>query len=120
MGEVFLQEDESGGRDILGLQVDTASRVQGMASGDQILMTRSVSDNARAVLRSEDIPEVCNLSWQDYGAYKIKGVDHPIGICEIGEREKAFLSTPADREKAKSISTEDEDLVKGWRPYAGV
>src|SRR4029077_5569922 len=42
----------------LGLQVDTAARVTSLAGADQILLTRFAFDNARQVLRAEEIVEL--------------------------------------------------------------
>ncbi|MBE7561200.1 protein kinase, partial [bacterium] len=117
MGEVFIQagQDESW-RDILGIQVDTASRVMSLAAGGQILLTRAVFDNARAVLRGEELAGVGPLTWLDHGPYEIKGVEEPLSICEVGETGHAPLSPPADSAKAHRCCTPDQEPVLGWRP----
>lgn len=120
MGEVFIQEkQEAGAMDVLGLQVDTASRVMSLASGGQVLMTRSVFDNSRAVLRGEEMAGIGGISWLEHGAYRFKGVDHPYGICEVGEEGLAPLAPPPDSEKVRRVVSADEEPVLGWRPAVG-
>ncbi len=117
MGEVFIQEkQDAGGMDVLGIQVDTASRVMSLASGGQTLMTRSVFDNSRTVLRGEEFAGLAEIAWLEHGAYRFKGVDHPYGICETGEAGYASLTPPADSEKAHRVVSADQEPVLGWRP----
>ncbi len=121
MGEVFVHRENNEGRvrDILGLQVDTASRIMSLAQGEQTLMSRSVFDNARSVLKNNAIPNLNPLSWLSHGPYILKGVEDAIEICEAGEKGLAVLSAPPDSEKAKSIAPSDNNLVVGWRPSPG-
>ncbi|MBE7558487.1 protein kinase [bacterium] len=117
MGEVFIQEkQEAGAMDVLGIQVDTASRVMSLASGGQTLLTRSVFDNSRTVLRGEEFVGLGEISWLEHGAYRFKGVDHPFGICEVGETTHAPLAPPTDSEKAHRVVSADQEPVLGWRP----
>lgn len=87
--------------DLNGIQVDTAARIQSLATGDQILMSRFVYDNAKQMLEGQEIPGLEEVVWKRYGAYEMKGVAEPIEICEVGEKGYAVLKAPADSEKAK-------------------
>jgi ankyrin repeat protein/class 3 adenylate cyclase/tRNA A-37 threonylcarbamoyl transferase component Bud32 len=117
MGEVFIEKQgDSKIQDILGIQVDTASRVMSLAKGQQILLTRSVFDNARIVLRGEEITKVSKLSWMSHGPYRIKGIEELLEICEVGEEGLALLSPPTDSEKAQRFISSEAEPVLGWRP----
>jgi class 3 adenylate cyclase len=89
--------------DLNGIQVDTAARIQSLATGDQILMSRFVYDNAKQMLEGQEIPGLDEISWKRYGYYEMKGVAEPIEICEVGENGYAILKPPADSEKAKRV-----------------
>ena len=118
MGEVFIETGEEAlkKRDILGIQVDAASRVMLLAIGGQTLMTRSVFDNARAVLRGEDIEGLGVLAWMNHGYFKAEGVEEPFEICEVGEEGKAPLSPPPSRGKVQRFIIPDLEPVIGWQP----
>ena len=118
MGEVFIDRtrEEKGRQDVLGIQVDSASRVMDLGVGGQILMTRSVFDNARAVLRGVEIPELAALSWLNHGFYSAKGVEEPFELCEVGEEGVAPLTPPANSHKAQRFIIPDFEPVIGWHP----
>lgn len=86
LGEVVVQDEDGSGRpkDLFGIQVDTCARVMSLGDGDQIVMTRSVFDNARQVLKGQDIEGVGELSWMNHGPYVMKGVEDPLEVCEVG------------------------------------
>lgn len=118
MGEVFFSSkpDLERPKDILGFQVDTAARIMGLANADQILLSKSVFDNARVVLRSEEIPVQNELSWLNHGPYRLSGIEDPLEICEVGEVEHAPLSVPPDSAKARRVIAHDQSLDLRWRP----
>jgi WD40 repeat protein/serine/threonine protein kinase/class 3 adenylate cyclase len=118
LGEVFIEEEPEGSlrRDVLGMQVDTASRAMSLGVGGQVLMTRSVFDNARTILRGEALAGLAALSWLSHGFYTVKGIEEPIEICEVGEEGSAPLQPPADSEKARRYVTPAAEPVLGWRP----
>ncbi len=91
--------------DLNGIQVDTAARIQSLATGDQILMSRFVYDNAKQMLEGQEVPGLEEIVWKRYGYYEMKGVAEPIEICEVGEKGYAILKAPADSEKAKRART---------------
>jgi WD40 repeat protein/class 3 adenylate cyclase/tRNA A-37 threonylcarbamoyl transferase component Bud32 len=118
MGEVFIDPGEEGARkrDVLGIQVDAASRVMLLAVGGQILMTRSVFDNARAVLRGVDIPGLRSLTWLNHGFFRAQGVEEPFEVCEVGEEDAAPLAPPPNTNKAQRFIIPDLEPVVGWQP----
>ena len=90
VGEVLIRATgESGGKhDLFGIQIDTCARVMSLAKGGQILMTRSVFDSARQVLKGEKIEGIGPLSWVSHGHYLLKGGEEPIEIFEVAERSE--------------------------------
>ncbi|MBI4662030.1 MAG: HEAT repeat domain-containing protein [Verrucomicrobia bacterium] len=124
IGEVVIEErpDLAKPKDLYGLQVDICARVMSLAEGDQILMTRSAFDNARQVLKGQEIQgsnRLQGLQWLNHGPYLLKGVEEPLEICEVGEVGAAVLKPPADSEKVRRYVSGDAELVLGWRPALG-
>jgi len=117
-GEVFIEEQSGPGatKNLFGMQVDTAARVMSLAGAGQTLMTRFVFDNARQVLKGQDLPGIGELLWLSHGPYLLKGVEEPLDICEAGEVGKAPLKPPGDSEKAHRYVSADGEPVLGWRP----
>ncbi len=117
-GEVVIEDTEGGtkAKDLYGLQVDTCARIMSLAQANQILMTRFVFDNARQVLRGQDVEGVGALSWLNHGPYLLKGVEEPLEICEVGETGKGPLTPPASSEKARRHVSDESEPVLGWRP----
>jgi pSer/pThr/pTyr-binding forkhead associated (FHA) protein len=113
MGEVYIKRDQATSliRDILGMQVDVAHRIMSLAGGNQTLVTSSVFDNARAVLRGEELNDFHPVLWKNHGPYRIKGLEEPWDVCEVGEKGLAPLSPPADSEKAKRYISPDSEPV---------
>ena len=99
-----------------GIHVDTCARLMSLGRGDQILMTRFVFDNARQVLRGQDVEGVGPLSWLNHGPYLLKGVEEPLEVCEVGEAGKGALTPPTSSEKARRHVTDESEPVLGWRP----
>jgi WD40 repeat protein/serine/threonine protein kinase/class 3 adenylate cyclase len=120
-GEVFMEDHEQSRKpmDLYGIQVDSSSRVMSLAQGNQILLTRFVFDNARQLLKGEEIENVGALSWLNHGPYLMKGVEEAMEICEVGEAGLSHLARPADSEKAHRHITAESEPVLGWRPAAG-
>jgi len=75
-----------------------------LAQGGQILMTRSVFDNARQSLKGGEIAGIEGLSWLNHGLYRLKGLDEPVEICEVRAGDAGPVTAPASSEKAS-----------GWR-----
>ena len=118
VGEVFVEQNENADQtvDLYGIQVDSSARVMSLAQGNQILMTRFAFDNARQVLRGQDIDGLGQLSWLNHGLYVMKGVEEPMEICEVGEVGLGQLTAPPNSEKAARQLSGDDEAVLGWRP----
>jgi tetratricopeptide (TPR) repeat protein/class 3 adenylate cyclase/tRNA A-37 threonylcarbamoyl transferase component Bud32 len=118
VGEVWIEEHEGTGKaqDLYGLQVDTCARVQSLGQGDQILLSRFPFDSARQALKGEELPGIGALSWLNHGPYRMKGVEEPLEICEVGEAGQARLRQPPDSEKAHRFISAESEPVLGWRP----
>ena len=121
VGEVIIEErpDAAKPKDLYGIQVDTCARVMSLGEAYQILLTRAAFDNARQVLKGQDIERLGPLSWLNHGPYILKGVEEPLEICEAGETEAASLRPPPDSEKVHRHVSPDSEPVLGWRPAIG-
>ncbi|MBI2927584.1 MAG: protein kinase [Verrucomicrobia bacterium] len=120
VGEVVIEQEASAAspKDLYGIHVDICARVMGLAGANQILLTRSAFDNARAALRGEDLPGVGELRWANHGPYLLKGIDEPVEICEVRAAE-GTLTPPATTEKAHRHVSPEAEPVLGWRPALG-
>jgi class 3 adenylate cyclase len=119
VGEVSIEEHEGTGkaRDLYALQVDTCARVQSLGQADQILLSRFPFDSARQALKGEELHGIGALSWLNHGPYRMKGVEEPLEICEVGEEGKARLRQPPDSEKAhRSCPLTANRCLGGGRP----
>jgi hypothetical protein len=84
------------------------------------LLTRAVFDNARQVLKGEDIEGVGQLEWLNHGPYLLKGLDEPVEVCEVREAgQEQAPGPPTTSEKAQRQVRPDEEPVLGWRPAVG-
>lgn len=119
-GQVVVERHDEGGKamDIYGLQVSTAARIMDLAKGGQVLCSRAVFDDARAILRADDLKELATVAWRNHGPYRFKGVEDSYEICEVGEEGQAPLAAPAATGKSWPADRSEEEL--GWRPAVGV
>lgn len=120
MGEILEKPDGS----VVGLAIDLANRVQSLAEPRQILLTRAAYDDARQFIRHHpaccDEEELPDLQWKAHGPYRIKGLEEPVDIFEVGAEGAAPLQPPQDSEKAVRAVRPDEEENYGWRPAAGL
>ena len=112
----YLKEGER--TRIVGLPVDTAARFMGLAQPGQILLTRTVFENARQYLRTfDDDPQgPAELRWNAYGYYAFKGLEDPLEVFEVGLPGLSPLTPPPDSDKALRVATAGGD--PDWRPAA--
>lgn len=118
MGEVTVAR-ELGKDDIIRIEgslTTEASRILRIASPNQILLSRPVFDSARAAITAPDLRELGSVSFLDYGAYRIKGIESPLGLCEIGIKGAAPLTAPPESARAARYHSGDDEPVLGWRP----
>ncbi|MBI4661815.1 MAG: PEGA domain-containing protein [Verrucomicrobia bacterium] len=113
VGEVFVEEEVGGAgmNDLYGIQVDTSARVMSLAEASQILMTRFAFDNARQVLKGQEIEGIGKLVWINHGYYSLKGVEEPIEICEVGEEGLGVLKAPADSDKVHRVNASGQPIA---------
>ena len=119
-GQVVVERHEDGPKpmDIYGLQVSTAARIMDLARGGQVLCSRAVFDDARAILREKDLGELGPVAWRNHGPYHFKGVEDSYDVCEVGEEGSAPLEAPPASTKSWPAGLGEEEL--GWRPASGV
>jgi len=115
IGQISLLKEGERTR-IVGLPADTAARLMGLAQPGQILLTRTVFENARQYLRSfDDEPDrAAEIRWVAYGYYAFKGLQDPLEVFEVGLPGVNPLSAPPDSDKAVRVSTAGGD--PDWRP----
>jgi class 3 adenylate cyclase len=111
VGEVFVEE-VAGAKmnDLYGIQVDTSARVMSLAEGNQILLTRFAYDNARQVLKGQELEGIGRLAWMNHGYYSLKGVEEPLEICEVGEEGLAVLRPPPDSDKVHRVDSSGKPI----------
>jgi len=119
-GQVVVQRHEDGPKrlDIYGLQVSTTARITDLARGGQVLCTRAVFDDARAILNRDDLAGLAPVAWCNHGPYRFKGVADAYEVCEVGETGLAPLAPPPPTAKSWPADQAAEEL--GWRPAVGV
>ena len=102
-----------------GLAIDTASRVMSLAFPNQILMTRTIFDDARAFVRKHPrvngVEVTQPLHWVSHGEYLFKGLGEPHEIFEVFVEGIGPGQPPPNSEKARRADADD----LSWRPKAG-
>ncbi|MBM4042291.1 MAG: hypothetical protein FJ290_27675, partial [Planctomycetes bacterium] len=119
-GQVVVERHAEGPKpmDVYGLQVSTAARIMELACGGQVLCSRAVFDDARAILRGPDLQGLAPVAWLNHGPYRFSGVKDSHEVCEVGEEGLAPLAAPPAGAKGWPAGQGEEGL--GWRPAAGV
>ena len=95
--------------EVEGLAKPIAARVMALARGGQTLLTAT----ARTAL-GDTLPEGTEI--ESHGHYRLKGVEVPVEVFELGIRGSAPFSPPADVDKAYRV-VRAGDL---WRPVREV
>ena len=95
-----------GERRVVGMPINIAGRVMGLAEGGQILMTHAIHDDARHHVREHpslpaDFPgEIFPpVRWMAHGFYHFKGGREAIEIFEVGAEGIGPLRAPAASDK---------------------
>ncbi len=105
LGEVEEGHSQvTGQADFISSAIDQASRTMSLAVGGQILLTRTVYESARSVVREHPAVAAApppKLTWMAHGAYLFKGCSDAVDVFEVGAKEIAPLTPPPDSEKAK-------------------
>ncbi|MBD8528054.1 protein kinase domain-containing protein [Pseudomarimonas arenosa] len=123
-GELFLHPNEQAdiARGAKPLEVDgmakpVAARLMSLAQGGQTLLSRRAFDAARRA--GTDLSEL-SPAWVAHGCYRLKGMDEPIEVFEVGVPGQAPLNRPPDSDKAVREVSDEEALLLGWRPGPGL
>ena len=95
--------------EVEGLATPLTARVMALARGGQTLLTAA----ARQALAGQ-LPEGTRI--ESHGHYRLKGVEEPVEVFELGVRDSAPFSPPTDVDKAYRVVRSD-DL---WRPLREV
>ncbi|HMC11410.1 MAG TPA: protein kinase, partial [Pirellulaceae bacterium] len=128
LGDATEFEDcGSGQTKTAGQAIDLAARVMGLASGQQILLTRAAFDGARQYVQTHPAAATgangseagLELQWLAHGRYLLKGKEEPMEVFEVGAVGYAPLRAPTDSEKARRVVSHEEEPTLGWRPGAG-
>jgi len=96
--------------EVEGLAKPLAARVMALAGGGQTLMSGAARDAL-----ADTIPEGAAIEW--HGHYRLKGIEEPIEILELGVRDSSPFSPPADTDKAYRVVRAHGDI---WRPVREV
>ncbi len=124
LGEVVVEEEENSDKtkDLYGIQVDTCARILSLCEEDQILITRSVYDNAQQVLKGQTIEGVKTIHWKNHGSFEMKGLSEPIEIYEV--KDKEIIDPPPIEEITRFLERKQSVnlVVRGsvkWREWIG-
>ncbi len=119
-GQVVVERHVGGPKamDIYGVQVSTTARIMSLGVGGQVLCSRAVFDDARAILRGDDFAGLGTVGWCNHGPYRFEGVVDTHEVCEVGEEGLAPLARPTGSGKGRPADQLTEEL--GWRPAVGV
>ncbi len=135
LGEVTeMAEEITGDKRAVGMAINLTARIMDLADAGQILITRSVFDDARQYIaehpdveglgaqkaEENESRELPTLQWPAHGRYLFKGHDEPLEIFEAGAQGIAPLVAPEGSDKAKRAVTAEEEATLGWRPGAGL
>ncbi|MGD2116546.1 MAG: protein kinase, partial [Acidobacteriota bacterium] len=130
LGEVYERhnppEDVARGAkpvEVEGFAKPVAARVMALAEARQTLLTRAAFDLARQGAASEPIRVdgmKGRLRWLAHGPYRLKGVDEPVEIFEVGVTGFAPLLVPKSTAKARRAVSGEDELTLGWRPAPGL
>ncbi|HRP28001.1 MAG TPA: tetratricopeptide repeat protein [Burkholderiaceae bacterium] len=96
--------------EVEGLAKPFAARVMALAGGGQTLL----SAPAQAALTGAGLPDGSEL--ESHGHYRLKGVDEPVELFELGVHGASAFAPPPDAEKAYRV-IRDGEL---WRPVRDV
>src|SRR3954469_12778703 len=88
---------------VFASSVDMTARVMSLAAGGQILMTRTVFDEARQFVHEHPVVDAQKpgIVLVAHGPYLLKGADEPMEVYEVGAEGDAPLAPPEDNEKAR-------------------
>jgi len=95
--------------EVEGLAKPLAARIMALARGGQTLMSAAVRDAL-----ADTLPSCAQI--ERHGHYRLKGIEEPVEVLELGVRDCSAFSPPADTDKAYRV-VRAGDL---WRPVREV
>ena len=95
--------------EVEGLAIPLAARVMSLARPGQTLLSRAARD---ALI--DRVPE--NTQVESHGHYRLKGIEEPVEIFELGVRDTSPFLPPVDIDKAYRVARADDQ----WRPVREV
>ncbi|MDP6934555.1 MAG: PEGA domain-containing protein, partial [Myxococcota bacterium] len=109
LGEVVLRRNDAahvarGAKavEVEGIAKPVAARVMSLATGGQTLLTHAAFELARRASRADTrLPE--GVHWLSHGDYRLKGVDEPLSVYEVGVEDHAPLRAPSNSEKVQRV-----------------
>lgn len=126
LGEVVLRENrpDEVARGAKPLEVDglakpMAARVMSLAEGRQTLLTKAAFDMARRAVVGTEVDKH-NVRWMAHGPYRVKGVEEPVEVGEVGIEGVNPLRPPKNSEKAMRDLASGAEEMLGWRPAKDV
>lgn len=115
-----MEETARGEKRAIGLPINLVALVMELADGGQILMTRSVYEDARNFAREypgyggrEDAPR---LKWMSHGFYELQGAPEPVELFEVGGEGIAPLRPPEDSKWAARAEAALRHHSRGGEP----
>jgi len=96
MGQVSIEKSLKA--DVFGRHVNRASRVESLASGDQILMTFPVFDSAMGWMRERE-----DLGWKNHGYYQLKGIKRAAEIYEVYKEARIAPRKPRGNKQGSGL-----------------
>jgi serine/threonine protein kinase/class 3 adenylate cyclase len=121
MGQ-FAVLPQAGISDLIGKSADICNRVMTAAVADQIILTKSVADEARRYL--DDSPEELGgrqIEWKSHGRYSFTGADcdDPVELFEVGIAALSPFCKPLTGAKVWEVDALGQRLVGSWLPSPG-
>jgi len=123
LDEVILREnsDEDISRgakpiEIEGIGKPITARIMSLAIQGQTLLSRSAFDLARKT-KDALMEDPGNFFWQAHGSYKLKGVEEPVAIYEVG---RAGVEPRVPPTSSSGSRLTEDGFLGGWRPASGL
>jgi len=88
--------------DVFGRHVNMAARIEALATGGQVLTSRSVWENASGWVAGEEGPGIGYIA---YGKARLKGFDDPVEVFGFHAKETGALPAPAAIRKRRVQAT---------------
>ena len=99
MGQVAVEDTLR--QDVFGRQVNMAARIESLASGGQVLTSRSVWENAVGWAANDPTSDIGHIR---YGKAKLKGFDEPVELFGFHSKKAAVPPVPAPIKSQKRRS----------------